>query len=86
MKTIEDCPFKIGDRVVVSPSNRYAGEWIGEYIITGMRWEYQRGHGDEINIAVASDPEIEGGHGDTDGWRPSDWVAVASHTTRNGAK
>ena len=39
------CPWKIGDTVVVKRSHQYADDFRGVWIITGMRWEYQRGDG-----------------------------------------
>jgi len=69
---VEICPFRIGQRVEVSPKCKYADEWRGVYVIVGMRWEYQRSA--EINIEIASDEDIQRSYGSTDGFRPADLV------------
>ncbi len=71
--THEDCPFRLGQRVSVNPASQYGGDWPGVYIVTGVRWDYQRGAtGREINISIASEDEIVRRDGDTDGWSPDD--------------
>lgn len=64
-------PFRIGSKVKVSPNYKFAGDWPGTYIVVGLEWKYQRGDG-LINISIASDEEIEHGHGSTDGWTVDD--------------
>ena len=76
-KLIEECPFQIGQRVAVRDSAPYAGEWRGEFIITGIRWEYRQGMCDQLNISLASEDEINQQCGDCDGWRPQHLKAVA---------
>jgi hypothetical protein len=70
----EICPFRIGSRVAVAPTNQFAGEWRGKYIVTGIRWEYQIGEGTGINISIAHPDDIAGRYGDTDGWRVDDLI------------
>lgn len=65
-------PYRIGSRVRVSQGYRFAADWPGTYIIVGMTWEYQRGDGYGINIAIASEDEIVSRLGSTDGWKPED--------------
>lgn len=72
----EVCPLKIGDTVSVSPNFIHAGDWRGRYIVTGMRWEYQRGAGHDINISIASEEEICARDGDTDGFEPRDLIFI----------
>lgn len=69
------CPLKIGDLVKVSPKCRYAADWPGTYIVTGMRWEYQRRAG-AINLAIAAEDEIVRGDGETDGFSVDDLIFV----------
>jgi hypothetical protein len=66
------CPFRIGSRVRVKDGHKYASEWPGNYAVTGIRWDYQRGDGTALNISIASDLEIQARNGDTDGWSPDD--------------
>lgn len=66
------CPFRIGSRVTINPSNQYAGEWRGNYAVVGIAWDYQKGDGHGINIAIASDDDIAARHGSTDGWSIDD--------------
>lgn len=68
----EVCPFRIGSRVKIAPTNEYASEWPGSYAVVGIRWEYNRGDGHGINIEIASDQDIGRRHGGTDGWCISD--------------
>lgn len=68
----EVCPYRIGSRVKINPANKYASEWPGNYAVVGITWEYQRGDGYGINVAIASDDEISARHGSTDGWRVGD--------------
>jgi hypothetical protein len=67
---IDVCPFKLGHRVTINPTNQYAADWPGVYIITRMQWDYR--NDSDINISIASEEEIANRHGDTDGWGPSD--------------
>ena len=62
------CEFRVGQRVQVTIDR---SDWPGLWIITGIRWEYQRGE-HKINIEIASEDEIQHGMGATDGWNPSD--------------
>ena len=66
------CPFRLGQRVTVSPLCRFADDWKGEYFITGLTWEYRRGDGWGVNIAIASAIEVQRGDGSTDGFSISD--------------
>lgn len=68
----EVCPFRIGSRVNVSPTYRYADDWKGNYAVVAISWEYQKGDGHGINIAIASNEEIENRHGWTDGFKIDD--------------
>jgi len=68
----EICPFRIGNRVRVSPTYKYSNEWPDTYIVTGVRWAYQKGTGELIDISIASEEEIIERRSDTDGWRPDD--------------
>ena|ERR1700723_3412349 len=73
---VDICPFRVGQRVTVKPGNGWRMDWIGgEWVIVGITWEYQRGDG-RLNIAIASDDEIEHGHGASDGFRPDDLLPV----------
>jgi hypothetical protein len=36
---IDVCPFKLGHRVTINPTNQYAADWPGVYIITRMQWD-----------------------------------------------
>lgn len=74
---LEVCPFRVGHRVTVSPNNKFAGDWPGEYIITAIRWEYQRGDGHGLNISIASDDEIVARDGDTSDFRVDDLIPVS---------
>jgi len=67
---IEICPYRVGQRVKVSPDCKYASEWPDEYVITGIRWDYR--DGSSVNISIAHDDEIIKRYGDTDGFRPHD--------------
>jgi len=72
----EICPFRVGQRVTVKPGNGWLMDWVkGEWVVVGIQWEYQCGDG-RVNIAIASDDEIEHGHGATDGFRPDDLMPV----------
>jgi hypothetical protein len=75
MATIPTCPFCIGQRVTVLPENPDYDEWPGEFVVTAIRWEYQRDDS-RIVIAIASDDEIRRGHGSSDGFEPSELLAV----------
>lgn len=70
----EICPYRIGSRVRINPKNKYASEWLGNYAVVGITWDYQKGDGLSINIAIASDDEISGRQGSTDGWSPDDLI------------
>ena len=73
MKTMEECPFRVGDKVLVSQSARmpaWAKDWAGEpQFIVGITWEYQKAHDSRVNIALASETAMEHGDGSTDGFR-----------------
>lgn len=73
---IEVCPFRLGHRVTVSPSFRYAADYPGEYVIVGLAWEYQHGAGHDINVSIASDDDIIHRHGSTDGFSIDDLLPV----------
>lgn len=59
-------PYRLGSRVTVSPEYRYASEWRGIYVVVGMRWNYACGS--FVDIEIASDLEIQAGHGSTSGF------------------
>jgi hypothetical protein len=69
---VEICPWRIGQRVTVKSSHKYVRDFPGVWVITGLRWECQRGNG-EINVEIACDDDIQHGHGATDGWRVDDF-------------
>ena len=71
---MEISPFRLGSRVRVAPSFKYSGEWKSVYVVTGLRWEYQKGP--DINIEIAGDDDIERGCGATDGFRVADLEPV----------
>ena len=71
---LEVSPFRVGHLVTVSPSFKYASDWPGTYIITGMSWDYQRGDGHEINITIASEDDIVKRCGPADGFRTIDLI------------
>lgn len=77
MQKPEQCPFTIGSRVQVRRDNAFASDWPDVYSVVMVEWRYQEGIGDRINIAIASDDEIKGRCGWTDGWSPDDLSAVA---------
>ena len=74
---IEICPWRIGQRVTVKSSHKYAEDFRGVWVITGLRWEYQRGNG-QINVEIACDDDIQRGCGATDGWSVDDFNPVLS--------
>jgi hypothetical protein len=45
------------------------------YVITGIRWEYQRANV-QLSIELATDDEIERGYGATDDFRVDDLEPV----------
>jgi hypothetical protein len=74
------CPFRVGHRVTVSPTFKYAADYPGEYVIVGMVWEYQHGDGHDVNIWISSDEEIIRRDGSTDGFSANDLLPVFTHT------
>lgn len=76
----EVCPYRIGSRVRVAPTNPYASEWRDTYAVVGIAWEYQKGDGHGINISIAHDNDIEGRYGCTDGWKVADLVPASTPT------
>lgn len=73
MKLMHDiCPFRIGSRVKVSPTNKFASDWPGTYAVVMTEWTYKVGAGHGINIGIASDDDITNRNGWTDGWSPDD--------------
>jgi hypothetical protein len=56
------CPFKIGQRVRVTPTYRYAAFFPDEYIVIGIRWEIELGDG-TVSIKLAKDIHIAQGCG-----------------------
>jgi len=68
----EICPFRVGDRVAIKRSHKFAGDWPEPLNVASVTWEYWKGDGTEINIGLALDDDLEHGHGITDGWRPDD--------------
>jgi len=71
------CTLRLGQRVTVAPTAKYANEWPGEYLIVGMALEY-RDRPNEINITIATPDDIAKRHGSTDGWGPSDLIPVTA--------
>lgn len=68
------CPFRIGQRVRVSPNYKFE-EWLdGVFVVVSLDWEYQKGDGHPINIGIASDDEITARLGATDGFSPDDLI------------
>lgn len=72
----EISPLKVGDRVTVSPNYIHAGEWQDTYLVVGIRWDYQRGRGNDLDISIATEDEICSRYGCTDGFGPRDLVFV----------
>jgi hypothetical protein len=72
----EICPYRIGSRVRVSGTSEYAGDWPDTYAVVSITWDYQKGDGHGINIAIAHDNDIVGRYGSTDGWSPDDLIPV----------
>jgi hypothetical protein len=68
------CPYRIGSRVKVHPAHKFAADWDGNYAVVGITWEYQKGAGNGINIAIAHDQDIEHRNGSADGWSPTDLI------------
>jgi hypothetical protein len=73
-----NCPFVLGQRVTVSPRFTYAEDWPGEYLITGVTWNYQEGNGQGINIWIAHPDDVKGRYGSTDGFSVDDLLPVGS--------
>lgn len=70
------CPFRVGQTVRVRQgSDAWRSDWRGVYVITGIRWEYQRANG-QLSIELATDDEIERGYGATDDFRVDDLEPV----------
>jgi hypothetical protein len=67
------CPFKIGQRVRVAPTYRYAAFFSEVYVVIGMRWEIELGDG-SISIKIANDVNIEQACGHVGKFRPDDLV------------
>lgn len=68
------CPFGIGQAVTVRPDHRHAADFPGVWIVTGVRWDYQRAIA-RVDVAIATAAEIMRGAGSTDGWLVDDLVA-----------
>lgn len=68
----EICPYRIGSRVKINPACQFAESWPGSYAVVGIMWEYDRGDGTGINIAIADDHTIARRNGSTDGWKVED--------------
>lgn len=66
------CPHRIGSRVKVAPSNQYSAEWPGTYIVVMVAWNYQEYPYHGINIGIASEDDVVGRYGSTDGFTPDD--------------
>ena len=67
------CPFRIGQRVRVAPTYRYASFFPDVYVVIGMRWEIELGGG-AVSIKLANDANIEQGCGHVGKFRPDDLV------------
>lgn len=68
--------IRIGSRVRISSSSKYAADWPGEYIVTGVRWLYQRGRGQGLDIEIASEEDVRHQYGATSGWSVDDIVVL----------
>lgn len=66
-KAILSCPWRIGQHVIVKQSHKYARQFRGIWVITGLRLEYKRRKG-SINVTVAREDDIRRGYAGTDGW------------------
>lgn len=68
----EVCPYRIGSRVKIAPTHVCVADWPADYTVVAIMWEYQKGDGTGVNIAIASDDEIKHRNGWTDGWKIDD--------------
>lgn len=68
-------PLAIGLQVRVDPSNPYAADWDGEFVVTGINWDASG----EMNVTIG-DSFQDGG---TDGWTPAD-LRPASYLAPKG--
>jgi hypothetical protein len=76
-------PFRIGSRVRVNSEHKYAADWGDTYAVVGITWDYQRGVGNGINIAIASDRDILARYGSTDGFSPDDLIPVGRRVLKH---
>lgn len=79
-----ECPLSIGQRVTVSRSVPFCGDWPGEYTVTAIRWEYNKGDGRQFNVSIASDEEIQRHYGDTDGFSVADLIPIILKVSPHG--
>ena len=54
------CPFRIGQRVRVASTYRYAGFFPDVYVVIGIRWELELGDG-SVSVRLANYVNIEQG-------------------------
>jgi hypothetical protein len=64
-QAIHGAPLRIGSRVTIDPSNEYASEWEGEFLVLGMNWDNRRW---VVDICIGEDWK----DGGTDGWTVDD--------------
>lgn len=70
----DPCPFTLGQRVKVRLTVPNASEWRGVFLITGLRWEYQKEG--LINVEIALEDDIKLGLGAVDGFSVYDLEPV----------
>jgi hypothetical protein len=64
-QAIYGLPLIIGMKVTIDPSNEYASEWQGEFLVTGINWERNQ---KRMNVTIAENWSDCG----SDGWRTED--------------
>lgn len=81
---IHECEFRIGQSVhLANPYPEQDPNIV--YFVTGIAWEHRFVSHRGWNIAIATAEELSKGHGQTDGFRPSDLrAALAQGESRNG--
>lgn len=62
----------VGDVVRLKPDAPYASDWPEPLLVIGISWDYQTSG--ELNIAVATQDQIECFEGAADGWRPEHFI------------
>ena len=73
------CPFQIGDIVKFKDDCDYRGDWPGNHVVVGVNWDHQKSRlgsysyaAAKFDIWLASEEDIELGHGSTTDFRPDD--------------